>query len=326
MNGNVYGATYGGWQGPAVYGQSGVALPVRPLRPRHDCCPGCMSWSAFGVILSLLASASMALGVADVVLTYQNYIKAQNCGSSSSSSTASICNPNVLVWTWVGVGIWASIPVFIFGFVSVRNASKPQRHSCLEFFAFVCTFLFTPAMCALSAVEVWKGAGVYYWTYSSPLTSDDLVKAAIPLAIAGLGLVELIMCFFALCMTCCGSHYNSGVATYGVGRVELGAPPAPVILRTGTYDRPSYQPPAGPRAQIFPATFNANRGPQLSGASYYSGGGGGFPAPRPTTYNYFSNARPLPAITAGPGGPYGGGQGPYRAVGPNAAYSFYSAR
>jgi hypothetical protein len=142
----------------------------------------------------------------------------------------------------------------------------------LEFLAFICTFLFTPAMCALSAIEVWKGAGVYYWTYSAPLTSNDLVKAAIPLAIAGLGLVELLMCFIALCYTCCCEYARpAGFATYGV------AAPAPqVVVRSGTYDRPVYQPACGPRAQIFPPAFN--RGPpQFSGASY----GGGFAAPQP---------------------------------------------
>jgi len=213
-----------------------IELPMTPVRrPRTtggDCCYGGINWHTFGILLSLIAAASLALGVADVVVTYKTYMEGLNC---LTYTTPSYCDPNNLVFTWVAVGIWGSLPVFIFGVFAICKGSRPmQPIGHFDLLAFICTFIFTPAIIVLSAVEVYKGRNIYYWTAAN-LQTDDLVKAIIPIVISGLGLVEFIMCFTAFLSVCCNSS--------SAGHMYGGSMDKPV-LRTaqqypqGTYDRP----------------------------------------------------------------------------------------
>jgi hypothetical protein len=258
-----------------------------------------LNWHSFGIVLSLLAAASLSLGIADVVITYQTYMVSKSC---KDMTTPAMCDPNNLVFTWVAVGIWSSIPVFIFGIMTIRKGSgQGSQSSWFELLAFLCAFIFTPAMIVLSAFEVYKGAGIYYWAFMTPLTSDDLVKAIIPIVIAVLGLIEHFMTFIAICNICC---CNTGAgAVYGTSKMTYGAP----AVMHGTYDRPVYQ--AAPRAQVScQQNCRTSQGPSFPG-SFYSGSSG-FVA-RPTTYNYFNNMAPS------------ANQAAFRPAAPNSAYNFF---
>jgi len=243
-----------------------------------------MNWHSYGVILSLLAAATLSLGIADVVVTYQNYMINKGC---NTMSTPAYCDPNNLVWTWVGVGIWASVPVFIFGIMAIRRGSRPlTKSSWFELLAFLCGFIFTPAMVVLSAIEVYKGSNIYYWTYMAPLTSDDLAKAIIPIVIAVLGFIEHIMTAVAAWNICC--CHGPAEVVYG-SHMTYGAP-MPAVT---TYDRPVYG--VAPRTQI--ACQSASQP-----VSFYN------TRPAQTTYNYFSSM---------------GNPTAYRSAVPNSAYNFF---
>lgn len=290
----MYGthAQYGWSNGPR---SSDVVLPMAPVRRRSDnmWCGAGINWLSFGIILSLLSAASLALGVADVVLTYQNYMVDKKCKDDQSKD---ICMTDNLVWSWVAVGIWASIPIFIFGILSIRlgKSRHPVRSAWFEFFAFVSAFIFAPAMIALSVVQVVKGHNIYYWKASSELNGDDdLAKAIIPIVIAGLGAVELLMSFIAITyLCCCGANYVAReVVTY----------PQPVPQTTFVQtSRPAITCGGDCQTNFTPRIPNPPRVTACSSPGQSCGGGGGVyyrPATttgfgaRPTTYNYFSNAR-----------------------------------
>jgi len=325
MNGgNVYGQGYQyGWQDGGQQRSDGVVLPLAPQRRSaecHDCYAGCppINWHTFGILLGFLAAATCALGVADVVLTYQTYMVTRGCLNSPGPG---ICDPNTLVFTWVGVGIWASIPVFMLAITSIRNSNHVGRHGCWEFLAFVSAFIFTPAMVILSAIEAFKGAGVYYWPYMSPLTMDDQAKAALPITIAVVGFIEHIMAAIALWSLCCCPSGHASTATYGMSTMEQAVmplpAPAPAMIRSSCNTCPQQN--YTPRAQMFPASTSCNscaQGPKFSG-SFYSGnaGLGGRPW---SGVNNWSNMRPTSVINTA-------GQGGWSApIQPNSAYSFYN--
>lgn len=293
---------YGWHQGRPVSGSNIVELPLAPVRRRSSggSCHGCMNWHSFGIILSLMAAATLSLGIADVVITYQNYMMNKNC---KDMTTPAYCDPNTLIWTWIGVGIWSSLPVFIFGIMAIRRGGKPfSKSSWFEFFAFLSAFIFTPAMVVISAIEVYKGSNVYYWNYMAPLTSDDLAKAIIPIVIAGVGFIEHAMTFIAICYICC-CHAKGPEVVYGTTKIGYAGQPAAIYP---TYDRPVYG--AAPRTQVACQQDCRTNQPAFPGSFYSSSSGF---APRPTTYNYFSNM----GASAQQGG--------FRSPPPNQAYNFF---
>lgn len=296
----MYGthAQYGWSNGPRS--SEVVELPLAPVRRRSDniWCGGGINWLSFGIILSLLAAASLALGVADVVLTHQTYMVDRKCADNQNQPE---CDKNNLVWTWVAVGIWASLPIFIFVILAIRlgKSHNPVRSSWFEMFAFISAFIFAPAMIVLSAIQVYKGHDIYYWNAVDG--DDDLAKAIIPIVIAGLGLVEFLMCFIAIIYVCCcrNNYSSTEVVTYRQPAIDVGQ-------RTFVETRPAM--PAityGGGCQTGCNTGFSNPAPRVtacSGPGRSCGGGGGVyyrsPAttgfsPRPTTYNYFANARPV---------------------------------
>jgi len=263
-------------------------------------------------MLSLFAAASLALGVADVVYTYQTYMVGKSCSTNTSPA---YCNPNVLIFTWIAVGIWASVPVFIYGIIVLRHAGATvmRKSMCMELLVFLCTFIFTPAMIVISAIEVWKGMNVFYWT-ANGLPTDDIVKAALPIAIAVLGGIEWLMCAIGLYYCCCCQHTGGTTSAETIVTTTTNTyHPQPVMMNSATYERPGCQPCAAARQHIPAPTPSCQ--PCAAKQTYYSAGGmgggmgmmgGGMgggcsSCPRPTTYNNF-----------------GGGQ-----MAPNPAYNFY---
>jgi len=278
-----------------------IELPLAPVRQRSAgaSCNNCLNWYSFGVILCLLAASSLALGIADVVLTHQTYMVEKNC---KDMTTPSYCDPNNLVFTWVASGIWGSFVVFVFGIYAIYKGSRPyEKLNWFDLLAFLSAFVFTPAIVVLSAVEVYKGANVYYWS-AMDLPKDDLAKAIIPIVIAGLGFIEHVMCFIAISYICCCTA--KPVSQYDTGRVVVGQT---TVIRTpqqcntcpapqGPYDRPYNIAKPGGSQQIYQTSF--------PGAS-------SFYAPRTTTtYNHYTGANGISQFRSGT---------------PNPAYSFFKA-
>jgi len=258
-----------------------VELPLAPVRrtPRDSGGCACMNWHSFGILLSLIAAASLALGVADIVVTYQNYMVGWSCSTMTSQA---ICDPNNLVWTWVGVGIWASIPVFIFGILAIRRGSNPStQNNWFEFVAFICGFIFTSAMVIISAIEVYKGAGIYYWMYMSPLMADDVAKASIPIVIACLGFIEHIMCNMAFWDICCCQGQN--MTTYHSRPVEMMNGPGPAM--GGEYRESSYSSGGGAGPSFPGAFYSSNQRPVSQ--NYFSGMNNSQQSGANQAYNYF---------------------------------------
>jgi hypothetical protein len=265
-----------------------VELPVRQRHATVHTNQCYMDWKCFGIILGILAAASCALGVADVIYTYQTYMN-NNCGNQT-------CSPNVLIFTWIAAGIWGSAPVFLFAIWLLRSSKMAYtRNMCLELMAFLTTFIFTTAIVVISALEVWKGAGVYYWPAQPP--PENIVKLAIPLTIACLGFVEHVMCAIALYYFCCCHSGASATLVnsppHMIQTTTIAHPPPPPAVVT-TYQRPpTCQTACAPKpsCQTCPS-------PSFPQHSFFSGGfgaGGGncTSCPRPITYN--SQMAPNPA-------------------------------
>jgi len=282
----MYGSSvqYGWNNNNAVSNSNVVELPLAPVRRPAPAavamCCHCLSWHTFGLLLGLLSAATLALGVADVVVTYQDYIVGWDCNTGGPDP---ICDPNNLIWTWIGIGIWTSLPVFIFAIYAIRKGSNPSVvNPWFEVKAFVCGIIFTPAMVVVSALEVFMGAGIYYWDFDTPLTSDDLAKALIPLTIAVLGFFEFILCFCALFDMCCYGR-QMAVAPMPVMRPAPAPMPAsschtcPQSSAVGIYNNRMS---SGPN---FPGSFYAPAGPSRT-YNYFSGMTP--PGPNPS-YNYF---------------------------------------
>jgi len=169
--------------------------------------------------------ASLALGVTDVILTYKNYMEDKKC---KDSSTPDYCMPGNLVFTWIAVGIWASIPVFLFGLLCIyRKNATYQQCDWFQLLAYTSALLFTPAMTVISAIEVYKGRNIYYWTATN-LDQDDLAKAIIPIVIAVLGFIEHVISLTTLLCLCCFSGHvqarpqSSSAHVYGTSLVDMG--------------------------------------------------------------------------------------------------------
>jgi len=283
-----------GWSNAPRGGQV-VELPLAPVRRRSDTVCG-INWLAFGIILSLLAAASLALGVADVVLTYQTYI-ADMC---KDGNTISKCDQNNLAWTWVASGIWGSLPVFIFGIMAIRlgKSNQPSRSSWFDLFAFISAFIFAPAMIVLSALEVYDGATIYYWSAFDGM--DDLAKAIIPIVIAGLGLVEFLMAFIAFAKVCwCKQEYATEQYITTQQRVDVGqrtfVQASTPAITSGYGDYQTNYAPRVPSPRVTTtyggqATYGGLAPPSGNGVYYRPPTTTGFSA-SPTTYNYFANNR-----------------------------------
>jgi hypothetical protein len=255
-----------------------------------------------------MAAASLALGVADVVVTHQHYVKGP-CTDAIAAGLVSIfkvCDVNNLVFTWIGSGIWASIPVIIFGIMCIHRGRSAMSSTWFEGFAFVSAFIFCPAMVVLSAIEVYKGANIYYWSPSIPLTQDDLIKAILPIIIAAIGFVMFIMCFIAITYQCCCTSKDlSQYGTMEAGRVTTMRPSSGSGVYGGVYSGGCGSC-AASRPQVSQSPYSVGR-PNSSAfqGSFFSPPAAqtGFSA-RPTTYNYFSNMNPSafrsPAAPANP--------------------------
>jgi len=213
----------------------------------------------YGSILALLAAATLALGIADVVLTSLNYCSPPRTCSSSSEP---------YIWVWIASGIWGSVPIFLAGLFAMCIGRNPLSWTRIfALLVFLSAFVFAPAIVVLSAIEIWRGwssASTFYTLTGSVgpgtiMSSNNSYQAkfGIPLAIAILGGIMFLMtAFVSMCLCCCMNCL--GIYT----PAELNAmQPVPAV-----------QPSQGPLASstMFNNQVYYPPRPQVKATSYYS--------------------------------------------------------
>jgi len=238
-----------------------------------------MNWLCYGKILAFLAAATIALTVADLILTDQFY-----CINGGQGPYCSYTNNNEPYWpVWVSSGIWAGFPVFITGLVAICGATSAERQGCFRFLLLLSALVFTPAIVILTSIELWAGGSWKYTLYSlsngvqsgtiTPPTNPYQAKFALPLVVAILGGIMWLMTMWLFLTICCCRAAASKTVV-----VEQPAQP-PVIV----YERPRPQIVAPPRCDPcsqFPSL------PYLP--TRYSGGNAYnfFPASKPNSFYY----------------------------------------
>jgi len=243
------------------------------------------NWMCFGQVLAFLAAVTLALVVADVILTSQYY-----CVNGGQGPFCQITANTWPYWpVWVAVGIWGSAPVFATGLMAMCAASgDPAKQRNLSFLLVISAVVFTPAIVVISAIEIWRGAAAKFSLYSlgngvqpgtiTPPNNPYQAKFAIPLAIAILGGIMHIMTAWIVCVTCC---CGGGGGEVVVQSVPVAAPQREVVIKQ------VYQP---PRPQIVaPPCDPCSRYPAVPYPPVrYSPGGGYnfFPSSQPRSFHY----------------------------------------
>jgi len=206
----------------------------------------------YGAILSILAAATLSLGIANVVMTNQAY-----CDPWMDADPVYCSNINEpYVWTWVAPGIWASAPIFIAGLFAMCLGNDPSKWA--RIFAvliFLSAIVFAPAMLILSSIEVWRGHASTWnfyklndklsegniWVEDSPYQA----KFALPLVITILAGIMFIMTGLITLVLCCCMK-SMGMSTPKDSTSSIGHPiyqPTPSDIQTKEKD--VYYPPRG---------------------------------------------------------------------------------
>jgi hypothetical protein len=303
------GDNYYGRYDPMPVGRTTVAyqepaLPVSTMQPTFF---NARAFKIFGAILSLLAAATLALGIADVVLTKEAYCTPWTTGAPMYCSMTG----EPYIWTWVASGIWASVPIFLAGLFSMCLSADPGRWTrVFALLIFLSAIVFAPAMIVLSSIELWRGstsAWTFYMLGSSlmpgtimPPTNPYQAKFAIPLAIAILGGIMFLMTGAVTLFLCCCMHSLGIYLPEEIDMISGGAVAAPVVQAPApvVQTREIYYPPrpqirsqidvvppqptyvssgfsAGP---MMPTRYNSVPNPYGSGVMY-----GNFPSTGPQT-------------------------------------------
>jgi len=302
------GVVYGGpvyGSAPLVYPASGGARVVQ----RQPGCCSAQSFKWFGAILALFAAATLALGIANVVLTRETYCKPWMEGAPSYCSSTK----EPYIWTWVASGIWGSIPIFLAGLFAMCVSSNPGNWARLcAFFIFVSAIVFAPGMAVLSAIEVWRGSASqwYFYELDSGVKEGNIwpadggnpyqAKFALPLVIAIIACIMFIMTMIVTLALCCCKE-SLGVylpweqdICFGSTSTAVVAAPQPVVSQEvyypsrpqvknyneiNLYRPPVYAPPirynpigAGINYGNFPSRANFGVGVSANiGAGFYGG-------------------------------------------------------
>lgn len=153
---------------------------------------GLITLQAIGSFLIVLSAAAIGLAIADIVISYSTYVQS---GKQSSTITA-------LALVWVAVGIWASIPVFILGALTLWiTKHKMRSRGTFILMVFLSFLIFTPAKLIISIIEAWQGSGPLYSV--PPQGGAQQAKFAIPVTIAAIAfvswLLEMLLAFYVCC-------------------------------------------------------------------------------------------------------------------------------
>lgn len=195
------------------------------------------SFKWFGAVLAILAAASLALGIANVVLTRETYCKPWMDGAPVYCSTTK----EPYIWTWVASGIWGSVPIFLAGLLAMCASSNPANWARLfAFFVFVSAIVFAPGMAVLSSIEVWRGSAAdwNFYTLDNGVKEGNIMppdgnpyqaKFALPLVIAIIGCILFIMTGIVTLTLCC-CRESLGVYLPWEQDVFFGSAVAPAVV------------------------------------------------------------------------------------------------
>jgi len=162
----------------------------------------------------LLAAATVALAVADVILTSQFYCVGQDYSKTYCWSTG-----EPYVWVWVASGIWGGIPIFFTGIYLMTVGADAVKLRYAMLMIMLSAFVFAPDIIILTAVELAKGSASTWTFYSfgnGSLAKGNIqpsgtnpweAKFAIPLTVTILAcLMFLITLWIVLRACCCGTE------------------------------------------------------------------------------------------------------------------------
>jgi len=315
----MYGGGYQ-WGGaaPAVTTTTVAAAPVAPVGQVTFNAP---CFKMFGAVLALMAAATLALGIADVVMTMQTYCTPW----TTAGPVWCTMTGEPYIWTWVASAIWGSIPIFLAGLFSMCIASNPVGYT--RIFALLMILsgvVFAPAILVLTSMELWRGSTSQYTFYNmnSSLAAGSILpnpnpyqaKFAIPLVIAILagimflmtGIVTLNLC---CCMESMGIYLQPDVAVTApapvVQQTVVAPAPPPAIVTKEVYYPPrpqisaqavayaddSYDPYSRFAVQPYATRYNNVPNPYGSGVMY-----GKFPSRAPAGNSFASDFfQPNPA-------------------------------
>jgi len=195
-----------------------------------------MDYRCYGWILALLASATVALGVADLILTTQFYCNGQDYSATYCSNTG-----EPYVWVWVASGVWGGVPIFFTALFLVCSGTSSLHLRYVTLCVMLSAIVFSPAIIILTAIELWRGSTSTWYFYnfaSGGLSAGNIqpngtnpwqAKFAIPLSTAILGGLMFIMtAWLTLSLWCSNSQaavVEQAPAPEPCARPQIMAPP-----------------------------------------------------------------------------------------------------
>jgi len=211
---------------------------------------GC--FKMFGAVLALLAAATLALGIADVVMTMQTYCTPWN----TAAPVWCTMTGEPYIWTWVASGIWGSVPIFLAGLFSMCISSNPVGYTRIFALLIILSgIVFAPAIIVLTSIELWRGS-TSVWTFynmgnSTSVSAGSIMpnpnpyqaKFAIPLVIAILAGIMFLMTGIVTLNICCCME-SMGIYL----QPEVAVAPPPVVQQTVVA---APQPPAVVTKEVF---------------------------------------------------------------------------
>lgn len=238
-------------------------------------------FKTYGAILSLLAAATLAISISNIVLTNQAY-----CNPWTDAEPTYCSNTNEpYVWTWVASGVWASAPIFLTGLFAMCLSKDPSRRTRLfSLLIFLSAIVFAPAMIILSSIEVWRGHASKWNFYKlgNALTEGNLMvedspfraKFALPLVVSILGGIMFVMTGVITLVQCCcmqsiGMKMSKDSMSHHIYQ------PTPSVVDSDVYCPPlapvkghgEYQPSTGPNMAT---RYNSGVDPGNSGGLFGS--------------------------------------------------------
>lgn len=271
-------------------------------------------FQTFAMIMALAAAVSLGLGVANFISTYYLLFEPDYdpyCGSSLNGCIYS----SAVIFSFILPGGWGSLMVFITAIIAIKAYGNMQKwRTVFMTLSFVTAIIFIPAMiilCVVNAAFVATSPGDGYgapFNLSNPeSTNTTTVLFALPVTIAGLGVIEFLHCAGLLLYIIrkkpeSKTTTNEIEVTKTVKTTTAVTPsyapttPAPLPLPTplpppppppaaySPYGRLPYRPPAN---YYRPAMRSAySRTPALYGGIYNSGYAGRYTPGRPYPTSY----------------------------------------
>jgi len=175
-----------------------------------------MNFRCYGFLLAVLAAGTIAMAVADLIVTIQFYCVGQDYDDTYCSSTA-----EPYIWVWVSSGIWGGAVVFFTGLYLLCAGTTPGHHMYSNLLILLSALVFAPAIIVLTTIEIVRGYFAQWNFYRSYGSSDEWgtgniythgtnpwrAKYTIPLITDILaGLMFIVSAWLALTIWCCNGR------------------------------------------------------------------------------------------------------------------------